>query len=118
MIIQDLGNKNVIFETDCQVLARCVESNQPSLYEWESRGILDDILSALKSNSSFLVHFIPRQGNKAADWLAASTNKEMCPIGWVGIPLPSLSRLLEEDLKSIRYQQAQASTSTSSIELG
>ncbi|KAK4254353.1 hypothetical protein QN277_009749 [Acacia crassicarpa] len=88
MFVQDLGNKNVIFETDCQTQVRCFEKSQPNLDEWQSRGILDDILGTLKSKPSFSNHFIPRQGNKATNLLAASSCKGMYPTGWVEIPLP------------------------------
>ncbi|KAK4254136.1 hypothetical protein QN277_009559 [Acacia crassicarpa] len=104
MILQDLGNKNVLLESDNQTLVHCVENNQPSLCEWQARGIIDDITSVLKSESSFSVIYTPRQGNKAADWLAAATNKEVCPIGWVGIPLPPLSQMLDNDMKATRSQ--------------
>ncbi|KAK4255571.1 hypothetical protein QN277_008557 [Acacia crassicarpa] len=107
MIAHDLRNKNVVFETDIQILLRQVENGQQDLCEWQSRSIIDDILFALKAESSFLVRFTPRQRNKAANLLAAFTNKEVCPVGWVGIPLPSLSLVLEEDRQSIRSHQEQ-----------
>ena len=82
-----------------------------------SYGITEDILVALKSEPSFSVCFTPRQGNRAADWIAVSINKEVCPIGWVGLPLPSLSQLLDEDRKSIGCHQVFASEQPTILDL-
>ncbi|KAK4255804.1 hypothetical protein QN277_008752 [Acacia crassicarpa] len=119
MIVQDLGNKNVIFETDCQVLVHYLEKTQPDLGEWQSRGILDDILGTLESDPSFLVQFIPRQGNKVADLLAAITYKGVCPTNRVDTDtLTPLSPVLEEDMKSSRNQSNGASTQPRLVDRG
>ena len=108
----------VIFESNCKHLVRCLEKAQPDLYEWKSRGVLDDILGMLRSDSSLSTQFIPRQGNKATVFLAASTNKEVCPIGWVEIPLPPLFSVLKEDMKDNRNHQTQNPSKTISMEPG
>ncbi|KAK4259267.1 hypothetical protein QN277_005615 [Acacia crassicarpa] len=107
MIIQDLGNKNVVIETDCQTLLHCLENDHPSLCEWQSRCILEDVLGLLRSDPDFSVQFIPCKGNKGADLLAALIDKGVCPIGWVEIPLPPLYSVLEDDRKDLRTPQGQ-----------
>ncbi|KAK4267432.1 hypothetical protein QN277_024213 [Acacia crassicarpa] len=99
MLAQDLGNKNVLFESDCQNLVPSLEKNQPELYQWQSRSILEDVLKVLRFEPSFVIQFFPRQGNQAADLLAATTSKGVCPIGWVERPLPPLSLILKDDAK-------------------
>ena len=42
----------------------------------------------------FLLSFISRRGNRVANLIAANAYKEVCPIGWVSQPSPSLSSLL------------------------
>ena len=63
-----LGYKQVIFETDSQILARMVvgkESTWPKL-----KPILQEIQHILSGNLGLKVTFFPREGNKAADRVA------------------------------------------------
>ncbi|KAK4258076.1 hypothetical protein QN277_007576 [Acacia crassicarpa] len=97
MLAVDLGHDNVIFETDCLLLLSCFNAKIPDLYDWRSRSILHDIIRLFSDRVGFSLSFIPRRGNRVADFLAAIAYKEVCPIGWVHQPSPSLSSLLTLD---------------------
>ncbi|KAK4268485.1 hypothetical protein QN277_025138 [Acacia crassicarpa] len=96
----DLGHDKVIFETDCLLLLTCVDSKSPDLFYWKSRSIIHDILRLLSTEVGFSVAYTPRQGNRVADSLAAYAYKEVCPVGWVCQPSPSLSSLLTSEARN------------------
>ena len=100
MLATDLGHDKVIFETDSQLLAQSILLHRTDLYDWRSRSIVHDIIHLLKSNVGFSISFFSRQGNAAADRLAAEAFKGVCPLGWVHQPSLSLQSILTFDAES------------------
>ena len=99
LLATDLGHNKIQFESDCQTLVTCIHSQQPDLYDWKCRAIIQDIINFVESNVGFSVHFSPRHGNAGANCLAAEAFKEVCPLGWVSQPSLSLLNILTDDFQ-------------------
>jgi ribonuclease HI len=70
-IALDKGLNRVIFETDCQVVANVVLSN--NLYVNELGSLLSTCRTLLASNASYTLAFIRRQANRVAHSLARAS---------------------------------------------
>ncbi|KAK4258183.1 hypothetical protein QN277_007656 [Acacia crassicarpa] len=60
MLAVDLGHDNVIFETDCLSLLKCVDAKAPDMIDWRSRSIIFDIICLLGTKVGFSLSFTPR----------------------------------------------------------
>ncbi|GLT26822.1 hypothetical protein SLA2020_018640 [Shorea laevis] len=92
----DLGLEHVIFESDNEALITYAQqANKPS--PWEITSIMHIIRSTCNLKSSYLFSFVPRGGNRVADWVARSTLNGQCPYYWAHCPPNILLQLLSED---------------------
>ena len=90
-----------MFETDSLLLVQSVITKKPGLHDWKSRHIVQNIINLLSSSVGSFVSFIPREGNAAADCIAAEAYKGVYPLGWVSQPsLPLLSFLTADAEKT------------------
>ena len=101
MLSVDLGHDIICFETDSQWLVNCIKDGKPDFFDWRCRGIIQDIINLMASNVGFSVTYIPRDGNAAADCIAAEASKGVYPLGWVSQLSPLLLSILTEDARSI-----------------
>ncbi|GKU91658.1 hypothetical protein SLEP1_g5498 [Rubroshorea leprosula] len=95
----DMGLDQVIFESDNETLISYAQhANQP--LPWEIHSIIHNIRSFCSSRPNFSFSFIPRAGNRVADWIARSTLKGQCPFYWAHCPPDILLQLLLTDAVS------------------
>ncbi|KAF7820595.1 reverse transcriptase [Senna tora] len=86
---------SLVVDSDCKPLVDAVEllSSSP---DWLCASILDDVLVLKKAFGSFLVRWIPRSQNLAADWLANAAIRGCAPLVGCLHPHPLASLLLED----------------------
>lgn len=95
------GSEGGEMETDCAELFGRLKEKRLEGCEWGSVEILQECLSLLAEEKckDWEISLVAREGNKAADNLAAMTMRGVVLQGWLYQPPPSLTRILEEDSK-------------------
>ncbi|GLT61404.1 hypothetical protein SLA2020_341140 [Shorea laevis] len=93
----DIGIHEVIFESDNQVLISCLQQDHKSC-PWEAKSIIMSIKHSSYCHPGFSFNFIPREGNRVADWIARSSLHGQCPSYWAHRPPNILLLLLSEDV--------------------
>ncbi|GLU13484.1 hypothetical protein SLE2022_301180 [Rubroshorea leprosula] len=86
--VESLGTHNVFFESDNQALiAHLLQPDKP--LPWEIRSLILSIRQIAHRHSDFLFSYVPRRGNKVADWVAKqSLKKGNVPFfGHIGLPM-------------------------------
>lgn len=96
VLAAELGCDSVIFESDSLELVQAVKCMKVNAY-WECTAILEEIVPVLNLNDNFSIASIGRESNSAADWLARSVLRGVCPLGWVVSPPPPLAVILRKD---------------------
>ncbi|GKU90131.1 hypothetical protein SLEP1_g4171 [Rubroshorea leprosula] len=92
----DMGLNYVIFESDNEALISCAQgASKPS--PWEISSIIHNIRGLSSSKPSYSFSFVPREGNRVADWVACATIREQCPYYWAHCPPNILMTLLLKD---------------------
>lgn len=85
-IAAEFQNQNVTFEMDCLELFRAITTKSTASYDWLYHGMMTDLLSCIESNTFISFSFIKREGNVAADWLAANSLKGADHLGCLTQP--------------------------------
>ncbi|GLT82827.1 hypothetical protein SLE2022_011630 [Rubroshorea leprosula] len=81
----DMGLDRVIFESDNETLiSDAQQDSQPP--PWEINSIIHNIRSFCTSRPNFSFSFVPREGNRVANWVARSALKGQFPYYWVIAP--------------------------------
>ncbi|XP_028797479.1 uncharacterized protein LOC114752972 [Neltuma alba] len=93
-----IGNCEVIVETDCQVLFDKLQKKEVKGCEWGCEDILQKCISMLQARQNWHLSLVARNGNKAADLMAADAMRSMVPKGWLCEPPPSLESVLYLDV--------------------
>ncbi|KAF7814122.1 reverse transcriptase [Senna tora] len=96
MLAREKGFSRVVFESDCLELVQALVADSP-IMDWRAFSVVEDIRRLSKEFSAFSFSWIPRSANQAADWVAVSAAKKMCPSDWVLVPPSSLALLLSRD---------------------
>ncbi|XP_028765313.1 uncharacterized protein LOC114723286 [Neltuma alba] len=93
----------LMVETDYQELFYKVKREELKGCEWFCEDVVMKCISLLKSSQykDVEVTLVARNGNCAADWLAAQTMGGLVPQGWLSKPPTSLIELLRKDLESL-----------------
>ncbi|GLT35678.1 hypothetical protein SLA2020_101090 [Shorea laevis] len=92
----DMGLNYVIFESDNEALiSYAQEAFKPS--PWEISSIIRSIRGLSSSKPSYSFSFVPREGNRVADWVARATARGQCPYYWAHCPPNILLSLLFQD---------------------
>ncbi|GLU20287.1 hypothetical protein SLE2022_364950 [Rubroshorea leprosula] len=90
------GLHAVIFESDNQALISYIQQHE-KLLPWEVKPVIMNISQACSCHPDFLFNYVPRKGNRVADWVAKSSLKGKCPWYWAHRPPNLLSFLLLVD---------------------
>ena len=97
---------------------KSVNAKNPNFHDWRCRHIVQNIISLLSSSVGSLVSFIPRDGNAAADCIAAEAYKGVYPLGWVSQPSLPLLSFLTGDAEKSNISHDVSTTSNSRLGIG
>lgn len=95
VLISSLNVQSVIIESDCKELVYYF--NNAVNVQWDCEVAVNDVREILRSVPAVSVCFAGRMKKKAANWLAKSCLKGMCPVDWVFRPLFPLEMILVGD---------------------
>ncbi|KAF7808680.1 reverse transcriptase [Senna tora] len=87
---------NFFIESDCRCLVEAV-NNKDVCWDWSCSELLKEIFLLCGQLNWPPVNHIGRNANKAADWIAKSAVRRLCPLSWESFPPPSLALILVED---------------------
>ncbi|GKV39936.1 hypothetical protein SLEP1_g47630 [Rubroshorea leprosula] len=94
--VESLGTNNVFFESDNQALiAHLLQPDKP--LPWEISLLILSIRQITHRHRDFLFSYVPRRGNKVADWVAKQSLKGQCPFFWAHRPPNVMLSLLIQD---------------------
>ncbi|GLT34103.1 hypothetical protein SLA2020_086440 [Shorea laevis] len=83
--VKELGLQEVISESDSQIVISSIQQPTKPL-PWEVKSLLMNIRKLCDSHLGFKFSFVPRDGNKVADWVARSSLQGKCPFYWAHRP--------------------------------
>ena len=118
MLANDLGLNKILFESDSLLLVMSLATKKPALHDWRCRHIILNIVSLMSSLVGSFVPFIPRDGNAAADCIAAEAHKGVYPVGWVSQPSLPLLSLLTNDANKSNISRDVSTTSNGRMGIG
>lgn len=94
------GYKEFTLEIDCSNLVKRINGER-TVGDWMSEVIIKDVLKMRKNFRSITVRWIHRRGNLAANYLAKNVAWRVCPVSWELNPLPSLAKILVDDVSRV-----------------
>ncbi|GLU23997.1 hypothetical protein SLE2022_399700 [Rubroshorea leprosula] len=96
--VKDMGQQEVIFESDSQTVISGIQQPTKPL-PWEVKSLLMNIRKLCDSHPGFKFSFVPRDGNRVADWVLRSSLQGKRPLFWTHRPPKTLlSTLLSKDV--------------------
>ncbi|XP_028768655.1 uncharacterized protein LOC114726242 [Neltuma alba] len=84
----------VVIEMDCKVLFDALIQKSFRCCPWLLHGLLAEIFELVNDRSSYSFSLIPREGNDAADLLAALASRELGPNGLIMESPPPLATIV------------------------
>ncbi|XP_028754420.1 uncharacterized protein LOC114713907 [Neltuma alba] len=84
----------VIIEMDCKDLFSAITQKYLLLCPWLLQGLLAKLFAMVNDRSSICFSLIPREGNAAADFLAAIASKELGPNSLILVSPPPLADII------------------------
>ncbi|XP_028755351.1 uncharacterized protein LOC114714752 [Neltuma alba] len=84
----------VIIEMDCKDLFSAITQKYLLLCLWLLQGLLAKLFAMVNDRSSICFSLIPREGNAAADFLAAIASKELGPNSLILVSPPPLADII------------------------
>ena len=83
-----------IIEMDCKELYDVVTSGKAEKCDWRIQSILADMFQLMLNRSLLSFNLVPREGNEAADCLAAMASRELGPNGLILESPPPLAPII------------------------
>ncbi|OMO87766.1 reverse transcriptase [Corchorus capsularis] len=98
ILAKDRQFEHFAIETDSEVVQRSITSSPKDyVLDWKILPIVKDIKDAMALISTVDISWIGRKANMAANWVATSMRKGMCPLDWVSRPPSQLLYICDKD---------------------